>query len=411
MAAKRKRIPSGREDIPVVYSLRSAHQRQEKTNVLSVSRELSSSRSAPSNQAALSPERNSPMSMTGFPTTPRRPKSQSFEMSRLTLSDDGTQKSEIPKTISMPSLVPLAPLSPSNLNRLLPATENEFLPNCERRSSFTSDSFDIPLPLSRYRVDFEHLRELGQGDFGVANLVCHRFTGRMYVVKVSHRKVQDPSDYSNPIFREARAMAGLPLHDSLVRFYSTWVDNDEHLYIQMEYCNHGNLRNYLSTQPGVDEAWCMNFLHQIVMGLSCLNMNGIVHLDINPSNIFSTTDRFGILRFKLGDFGNAQVMSHLSRDYEPGTGLYVAPECLKEDYQPNPASDIYSLGITMFEILLGMNLRQYGCPIDRLLCIQTLSNTKLYSNQFLELLKVMTEPYHRLSPHDLFLSYFTQSSF
>ncbi|XP_067001568.2 eukaryotic translation initiation factor 2-alpha kinase 1 isoform X3 [Anabrus simplex] len=135
------------------------------------------------------------------------------------------------------------------------------------------------------------------------------------------------------------------------------------LYIQMQLCE-STLRHWLdhrNTQSlNVDVKLSLSIFRQIVNGIHYIHSQGIVHHDIKPSNIFVNKD---VSKVQVGDLGLACIFQHAPQDIkfvnqviwsldhrgEIGTKLYAAPEQLKGEC--NPKSDIYSLGIVLFELI------------------------------------------------------------
>ncbi|GLH09706.1 Eukaryotic translation initiation factor 2-alpha kinase 1 [Gryllus bimaculatus] len=132
------------------------------------------------------------------------------------------------------------------------------------------------------------------------------------------------------------------------------------LYIQMQLCS-STLRDWLNERnaisPSVNVKECLRIFHDIVLGVQYIHSQGIVHHDIKPNNIF--VNGVSASQIKVGDFGLACFLHHSSDDVtliashnhrgEFGTRLYAAPEQLEG--KCDIKSDIYSLGIILFELL------------------------------------------------------------
>jgi len=124
------------------------------------------------------------------------------------------------------------------------------------------------------------------------------------------------------------------------------------IYYQIEYCELGSLDMILLSESLRDnnkvkpELW--DFALDILLGLDCLHQSGFVHMDIKPSNIFLYKLN-GRRRLKIGDFGTLTEINTSIK--EEGDGLYIAPEVLLGDILTDPRFDVYSAGITIYEMV------------------------------------------------------------
>ena len=131
----------------------------------------------------------------------------------------------------------------------------------------------------------------------------------------------------------------------IIKYIQAWQE-EGHLHVQMELCARGNLDEFVSTlehHPRVPEETVWNWIGQLAAALACLHDADLVHLDLKPENIFLT--REGELR--LGDLG--MTVTEEMVDNEDGDIRYMASECLNSR-QKTAAMDIFSLGITAYEI-------------------------------------------------------------
>eukprot|EP01134_Creolimax_fragrantissima_P007122 CFRG7122T1 len=135
-------------------------------------------------------------------------------------------------------------------------------------------------PLSRYREEFEQVSKLGSGSFGNVYLCYRRLDKAYYAIKKFK---------TQPIHREVYAHAAISAFgDSphVVRYHTSWVEDDE-MHIQNEYCNMGNLSDFIGRRK---ERPCQHMLTEILWqlaeGLKFIHGHGIVHMDLKPKNIF-----------------------------------------------------------------------------------------------------------------------------
>ncbi|XP_036284745.2 wee1-like protein kinase 2 [Pipistrellus kuhlii] len=219
---------------------------------------------------------------------------------------------------------------------------------------------------SRYAKEFMELEMIGVGEFGTVYKCIKRLDGCVYAIKCSTNSVAEALN-ENSILHEVYAHAVLGHHPHVVRYYSSWVE-DDHMIIQNEYCNGGSLQDAISenTKSGnhFEEPKLKDILLQISLGLKYIHNAGMVHLDIKPSNIFichqaqsdssivqddieNDADWFLSTNviYKIGDLGLATSIS--KPRVEEGDIHFLAKEILQEDYQHLPKADIFALGLTM----------------------------------------------------------------
>jgi serine/threonine-protein kinase len=137
-------------------------------------------------------------------------------------------------------------------------------------------------------------------------------------------------------------------HENIVRIHEFGQSPDERLYLVMEYVDAPTLRKAVRPPLGEDET--IQIMCQVCSALAYAHQNGVVHRDIKPENILLTAD--GIA--KVLDFGIAKLTSAstVTRDKIVGTPEYLSPEQARGD-PVEPASDVYALGIVLYELLSG----------------------------------------------------------
>ena len=132
----------------------------------------------------------------------------------------------------------------------------------------------------------------------------------------------------------------------IVRYHQAWME-EQRLYIQTELCTttlSAEIEHHSPALMSVERRY--KFLREICLALEFIHLKGMVHLDIKPENIFIKNDQF-----KLGDFGLVSKVS--SHDVEEGDSRYMSKELLSGDHADLTKSDIFSLGISLYEICLG----------------------------------------------------------
>ncbi|XP_052028438.1 wee1-like protein kinase 2 [Apodemus sylvaticus] len=218
---------------------------------------------------------------------------------------------------------------------------------------------------SRYEKEFFEVEKIGVGEFGTVYKCIKRLDGCIYAIK---RSAKSFSGLSNDLdLHEVYAHAVLGHHPHVVRYYSSWIE-DDHVVIQNEYCNGGSLQAAISENAASNnhfqEPKLKDILLQISLGLKYIHNSGMVHLDIKPSNIFichkmrsdslvgpeeaeSEADWFlnANVMYKIGDLGHATSIS--KPKVEEGDTRFLANEILQENYHHLPKADIFALGLTI----------------------------------------------------------------
>lgn len=166
-------------------------------------------------------------------------------------------------------------------------------------------------------------------------------------------KVMDAAYVNDPVFRqrfrrEARSMAQLS-HPNLVNVFD-FSSSGDHAFIVMELITGGTLRELLAERGPMPPHAAIGVMRGVLTGLTAAHLAGMVHRDIKPDNVLITRDH----RVKLSDFGLVRAASAgQSRDDKiVGTVAYLSPEQV-EGTEIGPASDVYSAGIVLFELLTG----------------------------------------------------------
>ena len=180
------------------------------------------------------------------------------------------------------------------------------------------------------------------------------------------------------------------------------IIKDCNIFLVMEYCNDGDLKSIMLNP--IKEEYCKYYFYQIVNGLNHLEKLNIIHRDLKPENILLSNNKKNI---KLIDFGLAKSKSIKRSESICGSPLYMAPELLNNN-KIKEKSDIWSIGIILYEMIYGKNPFQ-SCRDFQELILAVNSEKKLFNNnknniskECEDLLrKLLTEEKERLNITDI----------
>jgi serine/threonine-protein kinase len=190
-------------------------------------------------------------------------------------------------------------------------------------------------------------------------------------VLVNHGKTKSNQEINERLRKEALAMVAAR-HRYVIRI-EDFHSLDSLCYLSMEYAPEGDLRRYVSTRNGkLPALQAERLFMQIVEALCAVHKSGIIHRDIKPDNILVLDDQ----EVRLGDFGTAILPGDESSIEElkkgVGTFSYMAPEVL-EGIEYSESADLYSLGVTFYEILTGKHPFE-GVPLMKQLTVRQNGN-------------------------------------
>lgn len=195
---------------------------------------------------------------------------------------------------------------------------------------------------------YEILEEIGRGGMAVVYRArCHRLN-RFVAVKILKEELSRDEDFRRRFHAESQAVAMLS-HPNIVAVYDVNHSGDAD-YIVMELIDGLTLKQYMQQRGALNWREALHFATQIAKALEHAHSRGIVHRDIKPHNIMILKDG----SVKVADFGIARLNSSqntLTRE-ALGSVHYISPEQAK-GAQVDARSDLYSLGVVMYEMLTG----------------------------------------------------------
>jgi protein-serine/threonine kinase len=235
-------------------------------------------------------------------------------------------------------------------------------------------------------MDYEYVRKVGHGAFGIVSLVRSKHTGELFALKQIRKDAMHKKNHRERILAEKSLLSGFTHPEWVVKLYRTFQDQIN-LYMVMEYLHGGDLMSHLVRLDTFSEDQTRFYMAELIQAVHTVHRMGFIHRDIKPDNIVLTCGG----HLKLIDFGlckfdptirvdaidsdrnwvvnenhnyNASTFRNYSKPPPPqnprpkgylrssvGTPQYMAPEVLSKAY--DNSSDYWSVGMIAYECLMG----------------------------------------------------------
>jgi eukaryotic-like serine/threonine-protein kinase len=198
----------------------------------------------------------------------------------------------------------------------------------------------------RYKL----LEPLGSGGMAVVYKALDTMLERVVAIKILREDYAKDEDFRERFKQEAKAAANLS-HPNIVTVYDFGMD-EEQVFIVIEYINGTDLKTLIRKKGHFSIEDTVGLMAQACAGVGYAHRAGLVHCDIKPHNMLVSKD----FRLKVTDFGIARALATIHPDERSeivwGSPHYFSPEQASGG-APSPASDVYSLGIILYEMLTG----------------------------------------------------------
>ena len=195
--------------------------------------------------------------------------------------------------------------------------------------------------------NYELKNDIGEGNFGKVKLGVLKKTGEEFAIKIIN-KDKIKQKMKNILFKENEIITKFN-HINVVYVFQI-IEEEKNIYIIMEYCNKGELFDYIVSHQKLDENEASIFFYQLINGVDYIHKKGVAHRDLKPENLLLTVDNI----LKIIDFG-------LSHEYDEnsllktkcGSPSYAAPEIIKGKLYDGFKTDIWCCGIILYAMLCG----------------------------------------------------------
>lgn len=203
-----------------------------------------------------------------------------------------------------------------------------------------------PILNNRYRL----IEQIGSGGMAVIYKAQDMELGRLVTIKVLRPSLVSDPEFLMRFRREAQAAANLS-HPNIVIVYDVGQDGPKTHFIVMEYVPGQDLKKLIRARGVFSVEEALGIIIEVCKGVGYAHRAGLVHCDVKPQNILVTPDN----RIKVTDFGIARALTGTTPEMEDmvwGSPHYFSPEQAAGE-TPTPASDVYSIGVVLFELLTG----------------------------------------------------------
>ncbi len=206
--------------------------------------------------------------------------------------------------------------------------------------------FAVGDTLGTYRI----VEQIGQGGMATVFKAYHTNLDRYVAIKVLHSVFKEDPHFLERFKREAQIVAKLE-HPHIVPIYD-YADHQGYPYLVMKFIDGETLKTRMRRAP-LSLSEVLHILGAVSEGLTFAHERGVLHRDIKPSNIMLAEGDTPYIT----DFGLARIAqvgeSTLSQDMLLGTPQYISPEQARGDKLLTPATDVYSLGVVLYEVVVG----------------------------------------------------------
>jgi serine/threonine protein kinase len=207
---------------------------------------------------------------------------------------------------------------------------------------------DYPVTIPAHFFGYTFVSIIGSGSFSIVILAAHDETGDPFAVKILARQFLVDHNYVEQFQRELTLFSSFS-HPNIVKFISV-SDDDNLIYVMMEYCPLGNLHELIINQGAFSESVARTIVRQILEAVAYLHSLRVAHRDLKPENILICESS----KIKLADFGfSREATSGLLFRTQCGSPLYASPEVISSIPYDGSSADMWSVGVIIFVLVTG----------------------------------------------------------
>ncbi|MBT8379558.1 MAG: serine/threonine protein kinase [Ignavibacteria bacterium] len=198
--------------------------------------------------------------------------------------------------------------------------------------------------------DYKIVKKIGEGGMGTVYLADDTMLERKVAIKVLNPLLTKDAHFTERFRQEAKVQASL-VHPNIVSLFN-YFQEDENYCMIMEFADGETLKHMISSKGPIPEQRAIWILSQMLEAVGFAHKRGIIHRDIKPGNILLTKDD----TVKILDFGIAKILQDkgiTKTGTKMGTIYYMSPEQIKAVKDIDHRTDIYSIGVTFYEMLSG----------------------------------------------------------
>ena len=196
--------------------------------------------------------------------------------------------------------------------------------------------------------DYIIKKTIGTGTFSTVKLGVHRITQKKVAVKILDKNKIESKDDLERIIREMQILTEMD-HQNVIKIFKIYEEEDNFSII-MEYCEGGELFNYIVKKQRLSEDETCFFFYQIINGIEYIHSKGIAHRDLKPENLLIGKNKI----LKIIDFGLSNFYDGQKRLETPcGSPCYASPEMVKGKKYDGFNIDIWAIGVILFAMLCG----------------------------------------------------------
>ena len=196
--------------------------------------------------------------------------------------------------------------------------------------------------------DYLIKQKIGEGTFSKVKLGINMFTGQKVAIKILDKKKLIEEEGIERVIRELKILSELN-HPNIIKIYKI-IEDEKHYYVVMEYCEEGELFNYIVEKNNLTDSESAFFYYQLINAIEYLHLNGIAHRDLKPENILLGENNL----IKIIDFGLSNYFDENKLLSTPcGSPCYASPEMIRGENYNGADNDIWETGIILYAMLCG----------------------------------------------------------